>query len=47
MTPLKESIGGQLNRDMRDGRTCAKVLSDKEDDGGDVEIARLLRDGGE
>ena len=27
--------------------TCAKVLSDKEDDGGDVEIAPPFRDCGE
>jgi hypothetical protein len=47
MTPLRESIGGIEENIWKDEQTCAKVLSDKEDNGGDVEIARPLRDGRE
>ena len=45
MTPLSELIGGDEMREAE--QTCAKVLSDKEDDGGDVEIAKPFRDCGE
>ena len=44
MTPLKESIG---STEICHEQTCAKVLSDKEGDGGDVEIAKPFRDCGE
>ena len=45
MTPLGESIGGVGIRKAE--QTCAEMLSDKEGDGGDVEIARPFRDRGE
>lgn len=45
MTPLSELIGGDEIREAK--QTCAKVLSNKEDNGGDVEIAKPFRDCGE